>query len=152
MSTLVNRLTQHNVEAAALVAEGVMLLALEVERIEDEATAFDYAVAVDELLTALGADGEMIANEHERPESDDNRSLFERLRDDRTGAAGRIAMTLMGLTLIAHGIRGEGNAELADDYRTVLHAFVRKIKGEDEAPAEVEVKAQFKVKKEGDAA
>ena|SRR5690242_10609300 len=128
-----------------------MLLAVEAQYIADEATAFDYAVAVDELLTALGAEGDMIADDNDRPDSDDTRTLFERLADDPTGSGQRVGMVVMGLVLVARGLRGEGHEAVADDYRNVLLAFVQKIKGDAPVVA-TEPKAKFTVKNGGEAA
>lgn len=52
--------------------------------IQDKATQYDYCVAVDGLLTSLGAPGDLGPQEAlgDRPESTDDRPLYQRLHVD----------------------------------------------------------------------
>ena len=149
-NSIAMRLGNESPTAAQLLTEGLLLLVLEVSSIEDEATQYDYAVAVDELLTAIGADGDMLADDNERPETDDDRPLGERLNDEASNAGPRIAGVVYGLALVRTSIQ---EPSLREDLKNVFLSFIAKMKGEVPAvPVTPSKVPAFKAETEDDAA
>lgn len=113
------RLSAASPQAVKNIAQVAMGLCMAILAVEDASTCYDFAKAVDDMLSSLGVAG-VAVDETDRPENyaTSDRPLYLRLDDSQAGKAVRNFLQALNLNALY-----VPKGELRDEYNAAMRSF-----------------------------